>query len=146
VIDEDDVIARLKANVPALGSRVEGGAELTEIVRRNALPQVTPAAFVVPLGVRGGAADAATGLFRQSVDHIVAVILVVRVAGDRTGKHSLAPLRTLRAAVVEALCGWAPGDQIGAFRLDRSRLLSLNDGTAIEQIDFSIGDQLRISA
>lgn len=146
MIDENQIIARIIERVPALNGRIEGAAELTEIIRSKSLPQVTPAAFVVPLGMRGGAADAATGLFRQSVDHVVAVILVVRVAGDKSGKHSLAPLRLLRAEIVNALCGWAPDDEIGVFRLDRSRLLSLNNGAATEQTDFSIGDQLRISA
>lgn len=38
----DGLIARLEGKVDALAGRVEGALELSEMLRRNALPQATP--------------------------------------------------------------------------------------------------------
>ncbi|MEX2126969.1 MAG: hypothetical protein WD871_01830 [Xanthobacteraceae bacterium] len=142
----DPVIARVKQAAPALGGRVEGAAELSALVKSNALPQVTPASFVLPNGLRGGAADAVTGLFRQQLDEVVSVVLIVRVAGDRTGAGALPTIDTVIGQVVNAVCGWAPAGQIGVFRLSAGRLVSLNAGAVIYQLDFAIADQLRIAS
>lgn len=138
------VKARLEAEVGGLAKRVQEAAELSELVRRNQLPQATPAAFVLPLGLRGGGADAATGSFRQAVDETVGVLLVVRSAGDATGARSLPAIDALIEETVGALAGWAPDDQIGVFRVARGALVSLREGAIIYQLDFTIEDQVRI--
>jgi hypothetical protein len=140
----DTVRERIATLVPALGGRVEGAAELTELVRRDALPNVTPAAFVLPLGLRGGEADAAAGLYRQVYDEVIGVLLVIEVAGDATGATALPTIDALVSEVIAALIGWAPGEQVGVFRLERGQLVSLARGTVIYQLEFSIEDQLRV--
>lgn len=140
-----DVIARLKAQVPALEGRVEGAAELATLMRQNALPQVTPAAHVVPLGLQGGRADAAAGLFRQDVDSLVGVMLTLRT-NSRTGGAQLPDLTGLIDAVIAALAGWDPPGAIGVFRLSRGQLVTMAAGTLVYQLDFALADQLRIAA
>ena len=141
----DDVIARIAARVSDLAGRVRGAAELSALVKRNALPNETPFAFVLPLGLHGGDDEVATGLFRQSVDDTIAVVLLVEAAGDVAGEKALPSIDTLVHAIMEALCGWSPANAFGVFRLVRGSLLSLNAGTVIYQIDFAIQDQLRIT-
>ena len=137
------VIARLQAQVPALAGRVEGAADFTDLKRRNALPQQTPAAHVLPLGLRGGRADAASGAFTQMFDETIAVLLTVR-SHDRTGARALEDVAPLIRAIVEAIAGWAPNDEVGVFALGRGQLVNMSAGTFVYQVDFSITDQLRI--
>ncbi len=114
-------------------------------MRDGNLPQVTPAAFVLPLGMRGGQPDAAAGMFRQFYDDVVAIVLVVEFAGDATGGRALPPIDALVRAIVDAMAGWGPGNQVGVFRLMAGRLVSVAAGTVIYQLDFAINDQLRIA-
>ncbi|RIA44046.1 hypothetical protein DFR49_2282 [Hephaestia caeni] len=140
------VMDRVALAAPVLAGRVHSAAKLSEVMQRNQLPQVTPAAFVLPLGLQGGAADAVTGLYRQSVSHVVGVLLAVRAAGDATGAAGLATLDPLIDAVVGGIAGWTPDDDtIGVFTLSRGELLSLSAGTLTYQLDFAIEDQLRIT-
>ncbi|MEE2916659.1 MAG: hypothetical protein VYB32_06250 [Pseudomonadota bacterium] len=138
----------LLATVPVLAGRIHGAAKLSELMRNNALPQVCPAAFVLPLGLRGGRADAVTGLFRQEIEWLEGVLLVVRAAGDATGARAKAELRPLIDAVIHAIAGAAGSggpDDFGTWVLRKGELVSLSAGTLTYQIDFAIDDQLRIA-
>lgn len=139
-----EVIARLAERVPELAGRIEGAAELSALMRENRLPQVTPAAHVLPLGLRGLQADAAAGAFRQAVDETVAVVLTWR-GYEPTGARALAPLDALIGAVIEALAGWGPAAASGVLRLARGQLVAINAGTIVYQIDFTLTDHLRIT-
>lgn len=141
----DAVATRIAAIVPSLTGRVEGAAQLADLMARNALPQVTPAAFVVPLGLQGGAVSAATGLHIQMCEEVVGVVIALR-SFSATGGEAMPELDALIRAVVHAVAGWAPGDAIGAFRLLRGGLLSMRTGTMLYQLDFALPDQLRIPA
>lgn len=138
------VIAQLGARVPELAGRIEGAAELSALMRENRLPQVTPAAHVLPLGLRGLQADAATGLFRQAVDETVAVVLTWR-GYEASGGRALSPLDALIDAVIAALAGWGPEAAGGVLRLARGQLVAINAGTIVYQIDFTLTDHLRIA-
>lgn len=141
----DDVIQRLKEMVPALSNRVEGVASLVQLMQQNLLPQHTPAARVMASGIRGGQPDAAAGLFRQAIDRTVSIYLVYRnVQGD--GGNQIDGFDTDLEGVIAAICGWAPGDQVGVFRLVNGGVQSMAAGTLVYQIDFAIGDQLRIAS
>lgn len=135
---------RLNTNVPALTGRVEGAAAFAELMRQNALPQVTPAAFVIPLGLQGGAADVVAGLYRQEVREIVGVMLTLR-SFSRTGEQALPELDQLIDAIVNAVAGYAPADAIGVFTVARGSIVSMSAGTLVYQLEFSLSDQLRIA-
>tara|TARA_R110002094_G_scaffold160396_6_gene145794 strand:- start:2824 stop:3255 length:432 start_codon:yes stop_codon:yes gene_type:complete len=139
----DDVIARLEASVPDLAYRVEGAANFAALMKSNALPQHGTAAHVLPLGLRGGNADASTGAFTQMVEEVVGIVLTVRTF-SQTGDKALIELKPLIDAVVNAIAGWGPEDAMGVFRLVRGSLVTMAAGTMVYQIDFSISDQLRI--
>ena len=141
----DDVITRLEAQVSDLAGRVQGAAELTALVREGALPNETPFAFVLPLGLSGGEVQSSTGVFIQSVQDTIAIILLVEGAGDVSGEDTLPEMKVLIDATLQALCGWGPAsNNFGVFRVTRGALVSLNAGTQIYQLDFAIDDQIRI--
>lgn len=137
------IIARISALVGALAGRIEGAAEFAAVMKSNALPQVTPAAFVLPLGLHGGQADAAAGAYTQPLERVFGVVLVMRNAG-RTGEDAIDPLDTLIEETVTALAGWGPAGAVGVFRLVRGALVSMAAGTVVYQLDFAISDQVRI--
>lgn len=135
---------RLAQTVPALAGRIEGAAAFADLMRQNALPQVTPAAFVIPLGLQGGGSEVMTGLYRQDVEEIVGVLLVLR-SFSRTGDKALPELDLLIDAVLQAVAGQAPAEALGVIRLLRGSLVSMEGGTIVYQIEFALSDQLRIT-
>ena len=140
----DEVITRLKERVPLLQHRVEGAAHLAQLMAANRLPQNTPAANVIASGVTGGQPDATSGYFRQVFEETVTVYLTFRnVVG--AGGNALDLFDQVKWEVIEALCGWAPEDPVGVFRLVRGQVVNMATGTLLYQIDFAIGDQLRIN-
>lgn len=141
----DAVRERIDQKVPALKDRLLNAADYANLVERNRLPQVTPAGYVLPGGLRGGAADAATGLFRQSLAVIVMVVLVVRVAGDPLAERAIDEITPLAEDTIAAVVGWAPDDAIGVFELAQAELVGAKDNVLVFQIDFALNDQLRIT-
>lgn len=130
--------------IPALTKRIYGAAKLAELTERGSQFQAGTAAFVLPLGLRGGAADAVTGLYRQPVERLVGVVLVVRNLGDATGDKAMADLDPLIEDVIGVLAGWGPEAAFGVFTLARGELAGIAAGTITYQLDFAIEDQLRI--
>lgn len=139
-------LADLVESVPALAGRVHAAARLAELMARNGLPQVCPAAFVLPLGIGARKADAVTGMYRQSIDRLQGVVLVIRAAGDATGAAGLVQLDPLIEAVIAAVAGAEADSAIGGvFELAKGELASLGTGGTITyQLDFTVEDQLRI--
>lgn len=144
-MDAAEVSARLEAACPVLGGRIGTALQLAELMKRGQVPTTTPAAYILPLGLRGGAATASTGLFIQGVTRMLGVVLVLRSASDPIGSRIADELRELVEAVVGALAGWAPDSAIGVLKLARGELVSLAGGAATYQLDFSLDDQLRIN-
>lgn len=138
------VRGRIAERVPALAGRIEGAAAFADLMARNQLPQHTPAAHVLPLGLQGGPATIATGLYRQDVSEIVAVLITLRTA-SATGGAALPDLDALVEAVIAAVVGWGPEAAVGVFALRQGALVSVSAGTLVYQIDFVLQDQLRIT-
>jgi len=142
----DPIKARLEAEVPSLSRRVEGAAELSALVKAGQLPQVTPHAFLLPLGFRAERGESVTGLFTQVVADTVGVLLVERVAGDATGGKVLPKVEALADAVLGALAGWEPdADAFDVLVPVRGDLVSLTAGTVMFQLNFAVRRQLRIA-
>lgn len=136
---------RIEARVPALAGRLEEVADLAELVRQNAMPQRSPAGFVVPLGFGGREPLDASGLFIQSLDETVGVILVCEAAGDPKAKRAIATVDALAVDVRRAVMGFVPSTAFGDFRAVRGRLVSVTAGTVIYQLDFAVQVQERIN-
>lgn len=140
-----DLAARIADTVDGLSGRVQAAAELAELVRRKALPQASPFAFVLPLGLAGRSdGDAMAGAFTQMLDELFGVVLFVRTAGDVTGGKALPSIDELVWAVIAAVAGWGPDDVPGVFRVARGQLLSADAGAVIYQLDFALQQQVRI--
>jgi hypothetical protein len=138
-------LRELVGSVPSLNGRVRSAGALSALMRTGGLLQASPAAFILPLGIRGSEPDAATGLFRQIVERLWGVLLVVRAADDQAGERATAELEPLIDGVIAAVVG-APDepDGFGVFRLSRGELVGLQTGVLTYQLDFAIEDQLRI--
>jgi hypothetical protein len=142
----DQVIARLKDRAPGLASRVEGAAAFSAMMQRGQLPQVTPAAHVIPVGLSGGPVDSAANVFTQRMNEVIGVVLTVR-SNDQAGARGVEPIEQLKSETIAAIAGWAPNDDIvGVFRLSSGRMLSVQGGAIVYQLDFAIEDQLRITS
>lgn len=139
-----EVRARIEARVPALAGNLRNAGDWARVVEQQMLPEFSPAAFLLPGGFVGGKADVATGLFRQSYQETVSIVLVVRVAGDPLGEAAIDEITPLVRAVVEAVAGCSPDDAPGAFVLERGELVGAKDGALLFHIDFSLHAQLRI--
>lgn len=136
------VIDRLET-IETLKRRVYGAAKLGELTERGSIAVNGTSAFVLPLGLRGGAVNAASGMYLQSLDRLVGIVLVVKNVGDATGAKALIELDPLIEAVIQLLAGWGP-DDFAVFTLARGELVSIEKGTITYQLDFAIEDQLRI--
>lgn len=143
---EDAVRTRLMAQVATLNKRVQTAADLAELLRQKALPNVPATAFVVPAGLRAGnGGDSGAGAFTQEVDQLIAVVLVLRRPGDVTGAKGLVALGPLVDAVIAALCGWMPdAGALGVLRLLRGQIVRLDAGVIFYQLDLSCPWQIRI--
>jgi hypothetical protein len=139
-----DVISRISSLVPELTGRIEGAANFTELMRSNALPQVTPAAHVLPLGLIGAQGEAGAGYYTQNFEQVIGVLITLRTLGA-TGAGGLVQIDQLVMDIINAVAGWGPETAVGVFRLVRGQLVSMSAGTMVYQIDFSILDQLRIT-
>lgn len=141
--DVDDIIARLKDRVPDLGGRVAGAAEFAALTATGAVPQVTPAAHVIPSGMSGGAHHAQTGGYLQGIDRLYSVVLTLK-SGDAAGSRVLARVSQFIDDIVRALAGWAMGDRVGVLVFRRAQLARAAAGVFAYELTFSIADQLRI--
>ena len=140
----DEVKTRLALTMPDLAGRIEGAAEMAQMMAQGSLPTETPFAFVIPLALDGAQVIDATGVHMQATTETIGVVLIVEYAGDPSGAQALPDLVTLRDGVIQALAGWQPQGAIDCFQLRRARLLDLKAATVFYQIDFSIPGILRV--
>lgn len=141
------VSTRIGALVPELSGRTLHAGDFADLVDKNRLPQVTPAAYVLPGGMTGGQAQIMAGVTIQDFSETVMVVLAVRVAGDPLHAAAIDTAGPLVTAVIRAVVGWAPDDEVpGVFILGRAELVGAKDGLLIFQIEFNLMDQLRITA
>lgn len=138
------VETRLQEALPQLSGRVGTAAQLADLMARNALPQQTPAAYVLPLGFRGGRPSAMAGAYTQPLEEVVGIVLTIR-SHDRTGERALEDLRELLMAIMTAIAGWKPAEAVGAFVFQRGQVMAMAAGTVTYQLDFLIPTQLRIA-
>lgn len=145
MIQAETIRDRIILRVPQLAGRIGLATEFGRIMEANQVPQQTPAAYVLPGGLVGGAASAVTGLFRQDVRDGVKVVLFVRVAGDPLGDRGRKEAEPLFRAIIENLVGWCPDDALGVLLLERALLVGSANNCLVYEIDFYINDQLRIA-
>lgn len=143
----DDVIARLQAEIPVLGGRVDKAAALAALVARREMPRRVPASYVVWLGDDAGPVATATGVHRQEVTETIGVLLITRHAADPTGGEQLDDIEPLVDAAKMSLTGWQPPGADGALAYRRGRLTGpVGSGYLVAQLDFSAPSQLRVAA
>ncbi|MEL7113982.1 MAG: hypothetical protein AAGP08_00075 [Pseudomonadota bacterium] len=138
------VEARLEAEVEDFHGRVSPARDFFALIARKDLPQHDLVAYVIPVGLQGGATDAASGLFRQEVTETVGVITMLQNRGR--GAKALLRLPNLIDDVTRAIAGWGPDTAPGVFSLRRGALLRSDNSLVAYQLDFSIQDQLRIAS
>lgn len=137
----DALKTRLRDAVPELRS-VEGAANMAALMQSNGLPQQTPAAHVVTLGMQGGDEEAAAGAFIQSYQEVLGVIVTWRTVVNTD--RAVSDVEDLIRTIVRAVAGWEPAGAMAPFKLLRGQLVTMAKGTLVYQLDFAIADQLRI--
>jgi len=144
---EDSVKQRIEATVPQLTGAIDEIADIAALIAAGALPQREVFAFVVPLGFDDvGGGTSAAGVHTQMIKDAVGVVLGIKALGDARAKKSLPTITSLRDAVKQSVAGWAPDNSAGVFNVIKGRLLSVNNGLVLYQLDFALLDQLRILA
>lgn len=138
----DLVRDRLTDRVSALRT-VGTAADMQALIRANGLPQFTPAAHVVPVGLRGGSEDAMTGAYLQTVDETVGVVLTFRNS-DPEGARQMGCAMAVRDEVIAALAGWVADEATGPARVLRGTVLQMEGTTLVYLLEFAIPLQLRI--
>lgn len=137
------LIARMKAR-GLFGGRIGPAGELQALIRQGRAGEPVLRAHVIPSALTGSRPALAAGAYVQAIDRGVTVLFTLPVA-DGTGASKVDQLEELISDTIAAVAGWRPGTTPGAFRLVRAALLSMQGGTIAYQIDFAIGDQLRIT-
>lgn len=140
----DDVAQRINSTVPALAGAIEYIADLASLIAQGALPQREVTAFVIDLGFDGGKPDAIVGAYTQSIQQAVGVVLCIKALGDAKARKAVPTIDTLKKAIVNTVAGWGPASAPGVFVVSRGRLLNVDKGLLLYQVDFSLLDQLRI--
>lgn len=135
---------KLGTDVAALKGGIQYAADLAALVAAGQMPQRDAAAFIVPLGFDGRGGESATGVHTQILSHAVGVIIVVKARGDASGRKALPAIDDIKDAVIASLAGWAPDDVASVLVVARGRLVSLEGGVVLYQLDFNVLDQLRI--
>jgi hypothetical protein len=141
-----DIKARINDRVPALAGRLEEVADFAALISAGVTPQRSPAGYVIPLGFNGREPADAAGMFIQSLDKSVGVVLVVDAVGDAKAKRAQAAIDVLETDVLNAVCGYVPAGATAEMRAMRGRLISVETGAVYYQIDFALQSQLRITA
>jgi len=142
-MDLAPVIARIEARVPALSGRIRAAEDYVSLLRQKSITSATGGAYVMPAGLRGGRAVAATGAFVQDIDEVIAVVILVPAPSKGLGRQG-DTIDALIGQVIGAVAGWTANDEVGVFQLLRGAMINLGDAMLAYQIDFSITDQLRI--
>lgn len=132
---------RLRNEVAELRS-VEGAASMAALMASNGLPQQTPAAHVVTLGMQGADEEAAAGAYVQTYQEVLGVIITWRNAINTD--RAVTDVEALVRKIVRTVAGWVPDDAMAPFKLLRGQLVTMQKGTVVYQLDFAITDQLRI--
>lgn len=145
-----DAVKGRIADVDGIAGRIQAAADLSELMARKLAPQGGDAAFILPLGLRGGAEKSMAGLYVQDINETLGIVLMIRAVGDTTGARSADRLVPIRDAVIRRIVGWSPpsgwleGETVGHFTLSRGQLLTLSAGLLTYQLEFALSDQLRI--
>jgi hypothetical protein len=122
--------------------RVEGAVDLAAVMEAGKAPNITPTAYVVPLRETPGKSDRSMGPPVQTVTERIAIITVIKKAGDRRGKKANAELKLVRDEIRQLLFGYVPSSEYQRLALGPSGLLSFNNGVIWWQDEF-ITSQLR---
>lgn len=138
----DLVIARVKAAVPALQSRVAETADLAELIAKGQLPANTPALFVVWAGEKALPNDMDNAV-RQVVIEQTSLILVTKNAGDKGGAKGAAEGRAIADDLISAMVGWQPSPNHDPCEYAGGRLLGLQAGAVFIELNFNTRGWLR---
>lgn len=140
------VADRIGDQVTPLTGAIQYIADLASLISANAMPQREVTAFVVPLGFDAGDGQSAVNAHTQMLNRAVGVVLAVKALGDAKAQRAVPTIDSLEQSVIAAVAGWGPDNTAGVFNVLRGRLVSVESGLVLYQIDFALKDQLRIVA
>lgn len=137
----EDIIVRLKARVGATGGRVYPASDYLRLTQTGGEVQQTPAVYVIPTGGQGGQSTGMVGGYRQPVDRLWSLVLVLR--SDTAGQRVIDQADQLIDELVGALVGWDGEGSVGQFVLRRWQMIRSPPGSLAWEITLSIQDLIR---
>ncbi|WP_300535641.1 hypothetical protein [uncultured Mameliella sp.] len=140
-----DIKTRLEARVVELDGRVGLASDFASVLRGGTAPRGGVNAYILPGTTTGlPAATLGAGLFIQPVRRGVSIATFLQ-STDPRGQRALDRLDDFLADIQQAICGWAPGDEVGVFELAVERPAPTQNGLMAFVTEFRITDQLRIT-
>lgn len=136
------LIAKLKADVPALGGRVDTAVDLAELVEKNVLPKVFPAVYVLWSGDRPSPNKMAN-ITVQDVAETASVVLVHKRFSDATGAKATEDVEPIVDAIIDSIVGYQIAPEIDPFEYQSGELIGLQLGAVFINLDFVTRRQLR---
>lgn len=106
LFDLDLFIDRLSAEVDLVKGRVQGAAELADVLESGTLKS-DKALFCIEANNRASP-NATLNIVDQQSAVVFSVVTGVRHVGDKTGMASYRLIREVRKQVFDALLGWTP--------------------------------------
>lgn len=125
------------------GGRVRRAGDLAALMRSGMAQEPVLQAHVLPSSFRGGDPSAAAGVFIQPLFRGVTVILTYP-GEELTAPRDSDALELLVVATMREIAGRAGEGTPGVFRFVAGQILTMQGGTIVYRLDFSITDQLRI--
>lgn len=133
-MDNDVIIAHLRARCPTFAQRVAGAAEYAAARESTAL--AVPFAFVIPVDDEPEPNAAENGISQRLVETF-GVVVAVSNATDERGQASAKAIHQVRAELWAALLGWRPTPQHGLIAYEGGNLLGLDRARMWWQFEFS---------
>lgn len=140
-----EVQTRLEAQIPELADRVGLARDFASVLASGTAPRGGVNVYVLPGTTLGTPVEVtASGMFIQSVRRGVSIASVLQ-SNDARGQRALDRIDAFLTDIQTALCGWAPGNEVGVFELVAERPAPGQRGLFAYVTEFRINDQLRIT-
>lgn len=140
-----DIKTRLEARVVELDGRVGLAADFAAALKSGRAPRGGVNVYVLPGTTQGLPVEVTgAGMFVQMVRRGVTVASLLQ-STDPRGIRALETIDAFLTDIQQAICGWAPGDEVGVFELVAERQAPAQNGLFAYITDFRITDQLRIT-
>lgn len=139
MLDEADVVERLKATVPEL-RKVD---LLESLAEAQSVPTYTPCAYVLVGNESPSPSDFEATKIHQLVTTTLAVVLAISMRPHPGGQGGARELREMKLRVLQSIYGWTPPNMDRGLELSSGDLTGYTSGIAWWEYVFNTSSQFR---